>query len=651
MSVGLVQPGPARRPRDVDESGDAAIAREADILVSAIGRPTIVTTDFVKPGDGRRRRHGRINRDEASIDLAAYLARLPAAAASGLDDQSQANLAPPPAYPSFIVQLRAAGLIRRAGALLAAYVVETGVLIASWAFIGAGALNGRPDSGWGAAWALCLASLVPVRMTARWLEGVIAIGVGGLLKERLLAGATTMEPDKLRRRGAGEWLGDLFEVETIERLGAGGGLLAALASIELLAMPFLFAYGVAAALEIGVLLIWSAVTLGLVWANTRRRRAWTARRLELTHQLVEGMTAHRTRVVQQSASEWHREEDRQLDDYAGASADLDRSTAWLETVIPRGYTVVALAALGPSFVAGGSSIAAQAITLGAILFAADAFTTLTAGLVRASAARIAWDRARPLFDAAASACPEAAAGAAMDASVDDVSNGGAPGAQRSSVRASVKPPASGQSASGGTVLRAEDVRFTHDRRVEPVLRGCALTVERGDFVLLEGASGSGKSTLVSLLSGARTPTSGIVLAGGLDVSTLGRAAWRRRIAVAPQYHDNHVFAGSLGFNLLLGRSYPHSPHDLEEARELCLELGLGPLLDRMPAGLDQMVGEAGWQLSQGERSRVFLARALLQRADVLVIDESLSTLDPETLRQCQACLFQRAQTLIVVAHP
>jgi len=84
---------------------------------------------------------------------------------------------------------------------------------------------------------------------------------------------------------------------------------------------------------------------------------------------------------------------------------------------------------------------------------------------------------------------------------------------------------------------------------------------------------------------------------------------------------------------------------------LCHELGLGPLVERMPGGLDQMVGETGWQLSQGERSRVFLARALLQRADMVVLDESLAALDPENLRQCLECVIRRAKTLLVVAHP
>jgi ABC-type transport system involved in cytochrome bd biosynthesis fused ATPase/permease subunit len=101
----------------------------------------------------------------------------------------------------------------------------------------------------------------------------------------------------------------------------------------------------------------------------------------------------------------------------------------------------------------------------------------------------------------------------------------------------------------------------------------------------------------------------------------------------------------------MGRRWPALPEDLQEAEALCRELGLGPLLDRMPAGLLQMVGETGWQLSHGERSRLYMARALLEDADLVVVDENLAALDPETLRQSLRCLLDRASSLLVIAHP
>jgi ATP-binding cassette subfamily B protein len=78
---------------------------------------------------------------------------------------------------------------------------------------------------------------------------------------------------------------------------------------------------------------------------------------------------------------------------------------------------------------------------------------------------------------------------------------------------------------------------------------------------------------------------------------------------------------------------------------------LGALLDRMPAGMGQIMGETGWQLSQGERSRLFLARALLQNSDLTILDESFAALDPENLRMSLECALKRARSLMVVAHP
>jgi ABC-type transport system involved in cytochrome bd biosynthesis fused ATPase/permease subunit len=101
----------------------------------------------------------------------------------------------------------------------------------------------------------------------------------------------------------------------------------------------------------------------------------------------------------------------------------------------------------------------------------------------------------------------------------------------------------------------------------------------------------------------------------------------------------------------MGRDWPPRLEDMREAEAICRELQLGPLLERMPAGLLQMVGETGWQLSHGEKSRLYVARALLQRADVVVLDESFAALDPETLRQAVRCVLKRARTVLVIAHP
>jgi ATP-binding cassette, subfamily B, bacterial len=200
-------------------------------------------------------------------------------------------------------------------------------------------------------------------------------------------------------------------------------------------------------------------------------------------------------------------------------------------------------------------------------------------------------------------------------------------------------------------LTVRDLNFRHLNRRELALEACNLEIRRGERLLLEGPSGGGKSTLASLLAGLRTPESGVLLLWGFDRKTVDTTQWRQRVVVVPQFHENHIITGTLAFNLLMGRRWPPEPGDLAAAETVCSELGLGELLERMPAGLQQMVGESGWQLSHGERSRLYIARAILQDADLVILDESFGALDPESLQVTMQCVLKRVPTLLVIAHP
>ena len=182
-------------------------------------------------------------------------------------------------------------------------------------------------------------------------------------------------------------------------------------------------------------------------------------------------------------------------------------------------------------------------------------------------------------------------------------------------------------------MEVQDLTFRYPDRGEPVLRKCSFSIRPEDRILLQGHSGDGKSTLASLLIGMRTPQSGLLLLEGLDWQTIGMDGWRRRVVSAPQFHENHVLTETFAFNLLMGRGWPPTLKDMDEAEEICRELGLGDLVDRMPAGLLQMVGETGWQLSHGERSRLYIARTLLQRASMIIFDRALPRSTP---RPCAA---------------
>jgi ATP-binding cassette subfamily B protein len=200
------------------------------------------------------------------------------------------------------------------------------------------------------------------------------------------------------------------------------------------------------------------------------------------------------------------------------------------------------------------------------------------------------------------------------------------------------------------LLVGRDVSFSYPGRLDPVLRGCNIEIRRRQRILIEGPSGSGKSTLGALLCGLRQPSSGLLLLGGFDHHSLRPERWRQRAAGVPQSHENHILSASLLFNIAMSRRWPPCSDDEQEIEAICRELGLADLLARMPGGLQQMVGDSGWQLSHGERSRVCVARALLQQADLRVLDESFAALDPETLDRVLECVVRRSETLVVVSH-
>lgn len=519
-------------------------------------------------------------------------------------------------------QLRRARLIVPLVATPALYALHYTVLLLSWWVLGAGALGGRLDRGWLLAWALLLLTAAPLRVLAVWLQGRFAIGAGALLKTRLLAGALRLLPEEVRVEGPGRLLGRVIESEALESLAMSGGFMAVLAAVELAAAGFVLSRGAGAWLLASLLVLWTAAVGVVCWRMYVGRARWTGVRLEMTSDLVERMVGHRTRIAQEARDDWHTNEDRALDAYVEQSFAMDRTAVW-QALAARGFVVFALVCLTPAFVAGASP-GALAISIGGILLGYRAFHRLSASAASLLGVAVAWRQAAPVFRAASHDEP---------VGLPELATAG---------RARTN---------GDAVLDARGLGFRYATSARPVLAECALRVAHGDRLLLEGASGGGKSTLASLLAGVREPDSGLLLAGGLDLRTLGPAGWRRRVVTAPQFHENHVLTATFAFNLLFSRRWPPTQADLDQAEALCRELGLGELLDRMPAGLQQMVGETGWQLSHGERSRLFMARALLQGSDLVILDESFGALDPETLRRCMAVALARADALLVIAHP
>lgn len=503
-------------------------------------------------------------------------------------------------------------------AVLATFALAYAAELGSWSLIGRSALDGRLDFGWLAAWIGLVLTLAPLRLLGGWFEAEVVLGLGRRLRTRLMAGALASDPDAVRRLGVGHLIGRMMESQVLEGLAMSGGFGVMVGLLEMGFAAWVLSHGAAPGGHL-MLLTAAVLALGLGFSVVRgRMRAWTARRLDMAHGLLESMIGHRTRLAQERPRRRDAAEDSELAAYLHDSERLDRAAVKLAAGFPSAWLIAGLAGLVPAFASQGVQGAAVAISLGGVLLAQRALTGLSASLSSLARAETAWAQVRDVVGAT-----EAAPAA------------GPP----------VRAP-----ASSGPLISARGLGYSYPGAEDPAVRGVDLTVGRQDRILLQGESGGGKSTLAALLCGLRRPTRGALMMDGLDLPTLG-TAWRRRATAAPQFHDNHILSGSLAFNLLMGRAWPPSPADLEDAVEVCRDLGLGELLARMPGGLHTQVGETGWRLSHGERSRVFLARALLQGADLTVLDESFGALDPETLQVCLDTAERRTRALVVIAHP
>lgn len=523
-----------------------------------------------------------------------------------------------PSAPA-LAQIRDARIGRPLAAALGTRLLGTVLGVTGWIAIGNGALSGHVDAGWVVGWALLMTTSLVVTEASRYLQGQVALRGGAWTKHHLLQGALRTDPLELRGLGTGGLLGRMAESQALEDLVLTGGLSALLTVVDLLAAAWMLSWAPGGPLLVTLLAASTLVVLALGHRLYGLQLDWTARRRTLTGLLVERMVGHRTRLAQADPSHWYDGEDEALEAYHRASERLDTHQILFVQVGSSLFTLAALGVLGSLFVSGATTSTGMAIGLGAILWAQGALAPVVGQARGLVAALVAWHEIGPLVRAAGTA-PLRGAGD----------------------RGSLPPP-------GAPLIRAMGLGYERGGRA--ILKDLDATLNRGDRVVLTGASGSGKSTLTRLLTGISLPSSGVLLCRGLDHTVLGEGGWRRSTVAAPQFHDNHVFEQSVSFNLLLGRSWPASFEEEQEAHRICEELGLGDLIERMPGGLGQALGESGWRLSHGERSRLFLARALLHGADLVVLDESFGALDPLTLQRCLTVTEARAETLVVVAHP
>jgi len=194
-------------------------------------------------------------------------------------------------------------------------------------------------------------------------------------------------------------------------------------------------------------------------------------------------------------------------------------------------------------------------------------------------------------------------------------------------------------------IRLEGVSVRYDGETA-ALDDVDLTIRAGEQLALVGASGAGKSTLVALLPRFFDPDDGAVLFDGTDVRTVTLDSLRSQIALVPQ--ESVLLNDTLRANIAFAR--PDATDD--EIREAARAAHVEEFVDRLPAGYDTMVSERGSSLSGGQRQRVSIARALLARPRVLVLDEATSNVDEESARLIREALdrTREGRTTIVISH-
>ena len=230
-------------------------------------------------------------------------------------------------------------------------------------------------------------------------------------------------------------------------------------------------------------------------------------------------------------------------------------------------------------------------------------------------------------------------GELLEEPLEIVDHGATPG---SGVGSTLLSNASSSPPRGEVIF--EEVDFAY-RKDEPILRDLSFRIAPGEHVALVGPTGSGKTTVIRLLCRLYEPQRGRILLDGEDIRTLPLQELRRQLGVVLQ--DTFLFSGTVADNLRLDR-----PLDDQKLQDVCRDLGLDPLLGRLPEGLETELRERGGNLSSGERQLLAVARVAIRNPTVLVMDEATAFMDPSTEATLQRDLDRllNRRTAVVIAH-
>ncbi len=197
----------------------------------------------------------------------------------------------------------------------------------------------------------------------------------------------------------------------------------------------------------------------------------------------------------------------------------------------------------------------------------------------------------------------------------------------------------------GQEIRLERVGFRYDTQRPMVLEDLSLSIAAGKITAIVGSSGAGKSTVADLVNGLLSPRQGRVLVDGTELTPLAARSWRRHVGYVAQ--DTVLFHDTVRANLRWAQ-----PEASEEAIREALSLAAAEFVLDLPQGLDTTVGDRGMLLSHGQRQRIALARALLRKPTLLILDEATSSLDLDNEKRILDAIARLPGriTVLLIAH-
>jgi ATP-binding cassette subfamily B protein len=194
-------------------------------------------------------------------------------------------------------------------------------------------------------------------------------------------------------------------------------------------------------------------------------------------------------------------------------------------------------------------------------------------------------------------------------------------------------------------IELKNVTFEYEAG-HPIIKDISLKVESGKMYGIVGKTGAGKSTIINLMARLYDVTGGEILIDGVNVRDIAFEDLRRCIGIVSQ--ETYLFMGSIADNIRY--SDPNVP--MEEVISAAKAANAHDFIMKLPDGYDTKVGEGGVSLSGGEKQRISIARAIIQRPDILILDEATASMDTRTERRIQAAIdnLKAGRTIISTAH-